>query len=135
MGFKLAGLLLVIMGVLGTGGYFMYQKQAVTIEEQRRLITALEFAQQQQNETIDKLQDSLTVQTESLREQSAKNQEIAQEMDRYLDIFRRHSLGKLAAAKPGLIEPRVNNATKEVFDAIEKDTQELAALGSNINAN
>ena len=50
------------------------------------------------------------------------NAQIVAERDRYLDIFRRHDLSKLAAAKPGLIEPRVNNATKEVFDSLENDS-------------
>ncbi len=50
------------------------------------------------------------------------NAEIIAERVRYLDIFRRHDLSKLAAATPGLIEPRVNNATKEVFDSLESDS-------------
>ena len=55
--------------------------------------------------------------------------EIEADMNRYLDIFRRHNLTKLAAAKPGLIEPRMNKATKEVFDGIENDSN----LISNLN--
>jgi hypothetical protein len=47
------------------------------------------------------------------------------EMNRYLDIFKRHNLSKLAAAKPGLIQTRVNNATKEVFDGIEQDSRDI----------
>ena len=43
-------------------------------------------------------------------------------MSRYLDIFKRHNLSKLAIAKPGMIETRVNKGTKDVFDSIEKDT-------------
>ena len=41
-------------------------------------------------------------------------------MNRYLDIFKRHNLTKLAIAKPGLLEPRINNGTKNVFDSIEE---------------
>jgi hypothetical protein len=52
----------------------------------------------------------------------ARNSEIESEMNRYLGIFKRHNLGKLAAAKPGLIEPRINKGTKDVFDQIEKDS-------------
>ena len=71
---------------------------------------------------IENLQSDFNLQTNSLLELQAKNQEIEAEMTRYLDIFRRHNLAKLAAAKPGLIEPRVNNATKEVFDSLETDS-------------
>ena len=61
-----------------------------------------------------------------------KNQEIEAEMSRYLDIFKRHNLSKLAIAKPGLIETRVNNGTKDVFDSIEKDTAGIDDLDSGL---
>ena len=53
-------------------------------------------------------------------------------MNRYLDIFKRHNLTKLAAAKPGLIEPRANKATKEVFDGIEEDSRDIDAADDSI---
>ena len=71
---------------------------------------------------IQNLQNDFELQTSSLLELQEKNQEIEAEMVRYLDIFKRHNLSKLAIAKPGLIETRVNNGTKNVFDSIEKDT-------------
>ena len=46
----------------------------------------------------------------------------------YLDIFRRHNIAKLASAKPGMIETRANAQTKEVFDAIEADSQRISSL-------
>jgi hypothetical protein len=49
-------------------------------------------------------------------------------MSEYMDIFRRHNIAKLASAKPGMIELRINNATKEVFDAIEDDSSRISAL-------
>ena len=53
-------------------------------------------------------------------------------MNRYLDIFKRHNLSKLAAAKPGLIEKRVNNGTKEVFDGIEQDSRIIDSLDDGL---
>ena len=47
------------------------------------------------------------------------------EMDDYVSIFARHDLTRLARAKPGLIEPRINKGTKEVFRAIEEDSREV----------
>ena len=52
-------------------------------------------------------------------------------MAEYLDIFRRHNLAKLASAKPGMIETRVNNKTKEAFDGIEEDSKRISNLNSN----
>ena len=54
-----------------------------------------------------------------------------QEMDDYLSIFKRHDLTKLAKAKPGLIQPRINKGTKEVFDAIEDASREVENADAN----
>ena len=42
--------------------------------------------------------------------------------DELLNKFQRHDLSLLSLKKPGLIEKRVNNATKKVFDDIERLT-------------
>ncbi len=83
------------------------------------------------------MQDDFKVQTEGLLDIQRKNQQIEQEMNRYLDIFKRHNLSKLAAAKPGLIETRVNNGTKEVFESIEQDSRNIDSLddGLQLRAN
>ena len=44
----------------------------------------------------------------------------------------RHNLSKLAAAKPGLIETRVNNGTKEVFESIEQDSRNIDSLDNGL---
>ena len=75
-----------------------------------------------QNDTIEKMATQYETQAKALGELTSANAQIVAERDRYLDIFRRHDLSKLAAAKPVLIEPRVNNATKEVFDSLENDS-------------
>lgn len=122
------------MSIVGTAGFVMFKQQAATIEEQRRVIAAQELADKTQKEAINQLQYNLELQTSALNDLAKQNQTIQQDMNRYLDIFKRHDLGKLAAAKPGLLEPRVNKATKEVFDAIEEDSKALSNL-SNIPAN
>jgi|TARA_R100000030_G_scaffold12493_3_gene8346 hypothetical protein len=83
---------------------------------------AFELRDAEQKAVIENLQNDFELQTSSLLKLQEKNQEIEAEMVRYLDIFKRHNLSKLAIAKPGLIETRVNNGTKDVFDSIEKDT-------------
>ena len=61
-----------------------------------------------------------------------KSQAAQQEMNRYLDIFKRHNLTKLAAAKPGLLEPRINKGTKNVFDSIEEISRTIDSLDDGI---
>lgn len=93
---------------------------------------ALENAVATQEEAIQSLQNDFQLQTTSLLELQIKNQKIEQEMSRYLDIFKRHNLTKLAAAKPGLIEPRVNKGTKDVFDSIEEDSRNIDSLDDGL---
>ena len=98
----------------------------------------LEVAVQTQEETISTLQNDFALQTSQLNELALKNQETQKEMNRYLDIFKRHNLNKLAIAKPGLLETKVNRGTKDVFDTIENDSRELDSLddpAGDINPN
>ena len=93
---------------------------------------AFELRDQEQKLAIESLQNDFALQTEGLLEIQTRNQEIQQEMSRYLDIFKRHDLTRLAAAKPGLIEPRVNKGTKDVFDSIEKDSRNIDSLDDGL---
>lgn len=93
---------------------------------------ALETAVATQEEAIQTLQNDFTLQTEQLGALQKKSQEAQKEMNRYLDIFKRHNLTKLAIAKPSLIETRVNNGTKKVFDSIEEVSRTIDGLDDNL---
>ena len=93
---------------------------------------AFELRDQEQKAAIESLQNDFKTQTEGLLAIQSRNQEIEAEMSRYLDIFKRHNLSKLAAAKPGLIETRVNNGTKEVFESIEQDSRNIDSLDDGL---
>ena len=62
-----------------------------------------------------------------------KTAQIEAEKDQYLQIFRKHNLDKLALLKPGLVELRVNKATKEIFEVLENDTKEISTITSGDN--
>ena len=112
-------ILIGIIAVMSLITIFLYnQNKTLTANN-----LALEGAVATQEEAIQSLQNDFQLQTTSLLELQNRNQEIQKEMSRYLDIFKRHNLSKLAAAKPGLIEPRVNKGTKDVFDSIEEDSR------------
>ena len=93
---------------------------------------AFEIRNQEQRLAIESLQNDFTLQTDSLLEIQSRNQKIQQEMSRYLDIFKRHDLTRLAAAKPGLIQPRINKGTKDVFDSIEEDSRNIDSLDDGL---
>ena len=117
----------VLIGVIldmGLGTWFLYDQNQRLVE----LNKAFEIRNAEQIATIAAQTEQFEKQTQALGTLTKKNQEIEADMNRYLDIFRRHNLTKLAAAKPGLIEPRMNQATKEVFDGIENDSNLISDL-------
>ena len=125
---KAMPLILLVAG----GAYIPY----TTISKAEATIAQLEANNVILNENTSKLETALETETAS-REQAEKNLKVQleavgklteantamqAEMDDYLSIFKRHDLTKLARVKPGLIEPRINNGTKKVFESIENDS-------------
>ena len=121
-------ILLGVVAVLSIALYFLWSQNSQLVS----LNQAFELRDQEQKAAIESLQNDFKVQTEGLLAIQSRNQEIEAEMSRYLDIFKRHNLGKLAAAKPGLIETRVNNGTKDVFDSIEADSRSIDRLDDGL---
>ena len=113
-----------IIMAMALGGYFLYQQnESLKIEN-----LAFQVRDQEQTATIKAQQESFERQSSALNNMTARNAEIEGEMTRYLDIFKRHNMNKLAIAKPGLIEKRVNDGTKKVFETIEEDSKSLDNL-------
>ena len=120
-----------IIIAMSLGGYFLYQQnESLKIEN-----LAFQVRDQEQTATIKAQQESFARQSQALNNMTARNAEIEGEMNRYLDIFKRHNLNKLAIAKPGLIEKRVNDGTKKVFETIEEDSKSLDNLDDPTTTN
>ena len=119
---------IAIILVLGLGCWWLWQDNQTL----RQNNATLEVAVQTQEEAIASLQNDFALQTSQLNELTLKSQEAQKEMNRYLDIYKRHNLTKLAEAKPGLIETRANKATIEVFDGIEKDSRDIDAADDSL---
>jgi len=120
--------LIGIIVVMGLATYLLWNENS----KLSALNQAFELRYQEQKAAIESLQNDFALQTEGLLEIQARNQEIQQEMSRYLDIFKRHDLTRLAAAKPGLIQPRINKGTKDVFDSIEEDSRNIDSLDDGL---
>jgi len=84
---------------------------------------ALEVQAQEQEAALQALEASLTLQRDATRDMESHAISIQQQMDGYLQIFKDHDLTRLARAKPGMIAPRANKRTDEVFTEIENDTK------------
>ena len=127
-------MLIGIILVLGLGSYYLYNQNQVLSANN----LALEGAIVEQQAAMDAMKESFEKQGKSLQNMMRKNAQIEQEMNQYLDIFRRHNINQLAVAKPGMIEKRFNNGTKQVFESIENDSKELDSLddpSGDINPN
>ena len=123
-----------IILILGLATFYLYnQNQTLTANN-----LALEGAVQEQQMAMDAMRESFEKQGKALNNLASKNAQIEQEMNSYLDIFRRHNLNQLAVEKPGMIEKRINDSTMQVFESIENDSKELDSLddpSADINPN
>ena len=114
--------------VLGGATYFLWNQNLELQGEIAVRMTQLET----QKIAFQHLQEQKAIQDAAVKDLTKKSNEIQLEMNRYLDIFARHNLTKLASAKPGLIEKRANNATKQVFDSIEDDSRDVDTLNDGV---
>jgi len=113
---------------LGLFTFFLWNENSKLAE----LNQAFELRDKEQKLALETVQNDFVLQTSSLKDLQSKNNAIELEMSRYLDIFKRHNLTKLANAKPSLIETRVNNGTKKVFDGIEADSKRIDSLDDGV---
>ena len=120
--------LIGVIGVLVLSTYLLWSENS----KLSALNQAFELRDKEQKLAIETLQNDFALQTEGLQQIQLRSQEIQKEMNRYIDIFKRHDLTKLASAKPGLIEPRINKGTKDVFDSIEEDSRNIDSLDDGL---
>ena len=113
-----------IMAAMAVGGYLYYQTAVVPmknkLEEQTAVILAQDLRDQEQKATIAAITANAEKTAAATAQLQQQNQQYEAEMAEYLDIFRRHNLAKIASARPGQVEIRANDRTKEAFDAIEE---------------
>jgi hypothetical protein len=128
--------MLPIMILLAGAGYAYHttvvsQKEAVIARLEANAVTLkenavrLETAFETEKAARERSEQNLQAQLQAVGELTEKNNAMQAEMDDYLSIFKRHDMTRLARAKPGLIEPRINNGTKEVFRSIEEASKEV----------
>ena len=116
-----------IIIVLGMGSYLLYQEnQTLTANNLK-----LEYAVEEQKETLRVVQENFELQSKSLQNMSRRNNEIEAEKSRYLEILSKHNFERLATVKPGLMENRFNKGTVDVLEGIENDTKNISNLDTS----
>jgi len=134
--------MLPLLAVVGAGAYGYHtleigkRETAIAQLEKNNVVlkensARLESALETETASREQAEKNLKVQLEAVGKLTEANTAMQEEMDDYLSIFKRHDLTKLARVKPGLIEPRINNGTKKVFEQIEKDSEEVENADSN----
>jgi hypothetical protein len=115
-------LLVIVLGLVGGSAYgaYYYYKDS---QERIRILTEntvkLETAKKMQDDTI-------TAMIEDREKFAELNKELALNLSKannYKDVLigklRKHNLAKLSLRKPGLVEKKINAATKKLFRSLE----------------
>lgn len=125
----------VIIGLitaLGAGVFFAYNEYTglknTVLEQQSQIATltvnntTLKETLAQSNKAIDDLQNFYDAQQKRINETNSRIQSFEKDVNDLRVLFQSHDLTNLAHAKPELIERRINEATREIFDIIQRDT-------------
>jgi chromosome segregation ATPase len=116
---------LFIFGIIGGaifGAKYYYDSTQATIQRLSAEKAILDTALEQQTASINAMQEQMERQNELNTELQANLQEANSGLNEMRSKFARHDLTRLAIAKPGLIQTRINNGTDEVFREIEENT-------------
>ena len=118
---------IAIILILGLSTWYLYNENQTL----KGNVIKIEQALEDQRAAFETMKEQYEKQGQELNNLARANARIEAEKDQYLSIFRKHNLDKLALMKPGLIESRVNNATKEVFEVLENDSKQISNLGNS----
>lgn len=114
----LGGLLFVT--IAGSGWYINYLGDQISTLKGNQIV--LETQIQEQNESIERYLEQQKNQQVQLNQLEAEKQEAMKDVNRLRKTFANHDLDKLALAKPGLMQSRINKASARVMATLEELT-------------
>lgn len=101
-----------------SGSFYAYYK--VTSYKMAALVDAnnkLTMAVEEQKQTIATIKVKYEQQTSSLTSLITANSTLSAEKENLSNKLMKHDLEELSRRKPALVETRINNGTKELFDS------------------
>tara|TARA_A100001391_G_scaffold180014_1_gene145251 strand:+ start:239 stop:643 length:405 start_codon:yes stop_codon:yes gene_type:complete len=122
MGFKLSLILggLLVVTVAGSAWYIDYQADQITTLKGNQIVLETEI--QKQNESIERYLEQQKKQQIQLDQLESEKRAAMEDVNRLRKTFAKHDLDKLALAKPGLIENKINKASARVMATLEEIT-------------
>ena len=118
-------ILVVVLGLVGGvvyGGWYYYKDTQARIAILTENSAKLEQATNTQKQTIDTLVEDAAKYRELNKELNTKLEAANEYKNKLIGKLRKHDLAKLSLQKPGLVEKKINNGTKKLFESLEKLT-------------
>ena len=118
-------ILVVVLGLVGGvvyGGWYYYKDTQARIQILTENSAKLEIATQQQEMTINTLVDDAEKYRELNKELNTKLEAANDYKNDLISKLRKHDLSRLSQQKPGLVEKKINNGTKKLFESFESIT-------------
>ncbi len=119
MGLKITAVLGAVMLAMSAGFYWYYQDSQERIQILSENNAKLENAVDMNEQTIDTLQENYEQSREELRKVNEDFANIRKQNNVLAEKLRRHDLGVLGNAKPGLVSNIVNSATNDTNRCFE----------------
>jgi len=115
-------IMIVVIGLIGGvlyGGYYYYKDTQARIAILTENSAKLEQATNTQKQTIDTLVEDAAKFRVLNKELNTKLEAANDYKNTLIDKLRKHDLAKLSLKKPGLVEKKINNGTKKLFESFE----------------
>ena len=122
--FKIYGIILIIgiVGAIGFGAKYYYDTTQNKIAVLQDSNAKLELVAETNQSTINRLQEDNAKMNELSKELQSDLAEATKYKDELIEKLQKHDLTRLSLKKPGLIEKRINNGTKELSESFESLT-------------
>ena len=122
--FKIYGIILIlgIVGAIGFGAKYYYDTTQNKIAVLQDSNAKLELVAETNQATINKLREDNEKINKLSKELQMDLAEANKYKDELIEKLQKHDLTRLSLKKPGLIEKRINNGTKKLFESFESLT-------------
>jgi len=112
-----------VIGVFAGLGYMYFEHTEHKIADLNEQVVQLQVAKQAQDLAIQKITAQAAAAQKANDELVKKNSAIEASTSKLGKFFSSHDLDKSIKSNPGLVEQKVNNATKRLWDDFEVITQ------------